>query len=106
MTADNDKTAMVAVLGTQWLKDPWWKICSEGSTSANSVGQTIRINRQNYAVIGVLKSKGSHGPNNQDDVIMMPLHTAQLKLGGAVRRRSGPSICRSALTRWTWRRRR
>ena len=54
-----------------------------GSTSVNPVGETIRISRQNYQVIGVLKSKGTNGPNNQDNVIMMPLRTAQLKLGGA-----------------------
>ena len=76
-TADNDKTAMVAVLGTTVVEDLF------GSASVNPVGQTIRINRQNYEVIGVLESKGTNGPQNQDDVIMLPLHTAQLKLGGA-----------------------
>ena len=76
-TADNDKTAMVVVLGTTVVEDLF------GSTSVNPVGETIRINRQNYEVIGVLKSKGASGPQNQDDVIMMPLRTAQLKLGGA-----------------------
>ncbi len=76
-TADNDKTAMVVVLGTTVVEDLF------GSTSVNPVGETIRISRQNYKVIGVLTSKGSNGPNNQDNVIMMPLHTAQLKLGGA-----------------------
>ena len=68
---------MVAVLGTTVVEDLF------GSASVNPVGQTIRINRQNYEVIGVLESKGTNGPKNQDDVIMMPLHTAQLKLGGA-----------------------
>jgi putative ABC transport system permease protein len=76
-TADNDKTAMVAVLGTTVVEDLF------GSASVNPVGQTIRINRQNYEVIGVLESKGTNGPQNQDDVIMVPLRTAQLKLGGA-----------------------
>jgi len=76
-TADNDRTAMVAVLGTTVVEDLF------GSASMNPVGQTIRINRQNYEVIGVLESKGTNGPQNQDDVIMLPLHTAQLKLGGA-----------------------
>ena len=76
-TADNDKTAMVVVLGPTVVEDLF------GSTSVNPVGETIRISRQNYKVIGVLTSKGSNGPNNQDDVIMMPLRTAQLKLGGA-----------------------
>ena len=33
-----------------------------GSTRANPIGETIRINRQNYEVIGVLKAKGQSGP--------------------------------------------
>ncbi len=75
--ADNDKIAMVAVLGSGVVEDLF------GSASANPVGETIRISRQNYEVIGVLKSKGNSGMGNQDNVIIMPLRTAQLKLGGA-----------------------
>ncbi|WP_423225792.1 ABC transporter permease [Candidatus Amarolinea aalborgensis] len=75
--ADNDNMAMVVVLGTSVVEDLF------GSSEVNAIGETVRINRQNYQVIGVLKSKGQSGPQNQDDVIMMPLRTAQLKLGGA-----------------------
>jgi len=74
---DNDNMAMVVVLGTSVVEDLF------GSSDVNAIGETVRINRQNYEVIGVLKSKGQSGPQNQDDVIMMPLRTAQLKLGGA-----------------------
>ena len=74
---DNDNLAMVVLLGQQVIEDLF------GSASINPVGETIRINRQNYEVIGVLKSKGTSGPQNQDDIIFMPLRTAQLKLGGA-----------------------
>jgi putative ABC transport system permease protein len=77
-TADNDKSSMVVVLGSAVVEDLF------GSASVNPVGETVRINRQNYEVIGVLTSKGSSGgASNQDNVIMMPLRTAQLKLGGA-----------------------
>ncbi len=74
---DNDNMAMVVVLGTSVVEDLF------GSSEVNAIGETVRINRQNYEVIGVLQSKGQSGPQNQDDVIMMPLRTAQLKLGGA-----------------------
>jgi putative ABC transport system permease protein len=74
---DNEDIAMVAVLGNQVVEDLF------GSASVNPVGETIRINRQNYEVIGVLKSKGQGGLGSQDNVIMLPLRTAQLKLGGA-----------------------
>ncbi len=74
---DNENLAMVVVLGQAVVEDLF------GSTLVNPVGETVRINRQNYEVVGVLKSKGQSGPMNQDDVIFMPLRTAQLKLGGA-----------------------
>ena len=74
---DNDNLASVVVLGQTAVEDLF------GSTQVNAVGETIRINRQNYQVIGVLESKGQSGFNNQDEVILMPLRTAQLKLGGA-----------------------
>ena len=74
---DNDNLAMVVALGQAVVEDLF------GSTLVNPVGQTVRINRQNYQVVGVLESKGQGGMGNQDDVIFMPLRTAQLKLGGA-----------------------
>ena len=74
---DDANLAMVVVLGERAVQDLF------GSTQANPIGETIRINRQNYEVVGVLKAKGQSGPSNQDDVIFMPLRTAQLKLGGA-----------------------
>ncbi len=74
---DNANLAAVVVLGQSAVEDLF------GSTLVNPIGQTIRLNRQNYEVIGVLESKGESGFNNQDQVIFMPLRTAQLKLGGA-----------------------
>ena len=74
---DNDNLAMVVVLGQTLVEDLF------GSTLVNPVGQTVRINRQNYQVVGVVESKGEGGFGNQDDIIFMPLRTAQLKLGGA-----------------------
>jgi putative ABC transport system permease protein len=76
-TEDEDNLAMVVVLGPTTVKNLF------GSTQANPIGETVRINRQNFEVVGVLKSKGQSGPQNQDDVVFMPLRTAQLKLGGA-----------------------
>lgn len=46
------------------------------------VGETIRIGAINFNVIGVTKAKGSSGFNNQDDLIYIPLTTAQKKLFG------------------------
>ncbi|MDP3047002.1 MAG: ABC transporter permease [Chloroflexota bacterium] len=78
ITAEDDSNvAMVAILGQMTVETLF------GSATANPVGEFIRINRQSYEVIGVLKAKGQSGPSNQDNVVMVPLRTAQLKLGGA-----------------------
>jgi putative ABC transport system permease protein len=49
---------------------------------AEGIGQTIRIKGIQFTVIGVTKSKGGSGFNNQDDVIYIPLSAAQLFLVG------------------------
>jgi putative ABC transport system permease protein len=78
ITAEDDSNmASVAILGQKTVETLF------GSATANPIGETIRINRQSYEVIGVLTAKGQSGPTNQDAVVMIPLHTAQLKLGGA-----------------------
>jgi putative ABC transport system permease protein len=51
-------------------------------TLINPVGMSIKINRENYQVIGVLKSKGASGPFNQDEYAFIPLSTAQIRFGG------------------------
>jgi len=76
-TADNETLAMVVVLGPSLVEELF------GSELANPIGETVRINRQNYQVVGVLESKGTSGMLGQDDTAMMPLRTAQIKLGGA-----------------------
>lgn len=49
----------------------------------NPVGQNIRINNTPYQVIGVLDSKGqSSMGQDQDDIVMVPLTTAQERLLG------------------------
>ena len=48
----------------------------------DAVGKTIRIGNVPFKVIGVLKSKGQAGPFNQDDLILIPLTTAQRKIFG------------------------
>lgn len=48
--------------------------------TAGLVGETIRIEGQPYRVIGVLEEQGGSGMSNEDDVIMIPLSTAQARL--------------------------
>jgi putative ABC transport system permease protein len=51
----------------------------------NPVGQTIRINKIEFKIVGVTKAKGGTGFSNQDDMILVPLTTAQKFLAGSQR---------------------
>ncbi|MCR4326611.1 MAG: ABC transporter permease [Candidatus Roizmanbacteria bacterium] len=74
---DNDVSthAKVAVLGPTVVDDLF-----DGNT--NIIGQSIRINGALFTIIGVTKEKGGSGMQNQDDVIYVPLTTAQKQLFG------------------------
>ncbi len=48
----------------------------------SAIGQSIRINGMGFKVVGITKSKGSSGFNNQDDAVYIPLTTYQLFLLG------------------------
>jgi putative ABC transport system permease protein len=65
----------VAVLGPTTATD----LFGEG---AEAIGQSIRINKVDFKVVGVTKPKGGSGFNNADDVIYVPLSTAQRFLAG------------------------
>ncbi len=65
----------VAVLGPTVVAD----LFGEG---VDPVGQTIRIKKIEFKVIGVTKSKGGTGFGSQDDMIFVPLTSAQKFLAG------------------------
>jgi len=50
--------------------------------AANPLGETIKINRAPFQVIGVLKPRGASGPRDEDDIIVVPLQTAMHRLMG------------------------
>ena len=72
---DLDGQTKVAVLGPQVVND----LFGEGS---DPVGENIRISKVNLRVVGVTKSKGGGGFLNQDDVVFIPLTTAQKRVFG------------------------
>ena len=73
---DVDSMTKVAVLGPQVATD----LFGEG---ANPTGKNIRIEGQSFRIIGVTESKGGTGFQNQDDIVYVPLTTAQKSLYGA-----------------------
>lgn len=71
-----DTLAKVAVLGPQVVTD----LFGEGQTP---IGENIRINGQNFIIIGITVSKGGTGFQNQDDIVYVPLTTAQKIIFGS-----------------------
>jgi putative ABC transport system permease protein len=69
------------------------KVAVIGQTAADHLfgdedptGQTIRIQRVPFVIVGVLDRKGQNtGGQDQDDVIMVPLSTARERLFGRIR---------------------
>jgi putative ABC transport system permease protein len=73
---DVDGMTRVAVIGPQVVTD----LFGEGS---NPIGQTLRIKNQTFIIIGITQSKGGTGFSNQDDIVYIPLTTAQKQVFGA-----------------------
>jgi macrolide transport system ATP-binding/permease protein len=48
----------------------------------NPVGESVKINRRRFEVIGVLPAKGSGGFRDQDDMVLVPLNTAMNRVLG------------------------
>lgn len=74
-TPDDDRNAAkVAIIGST--------IENELFGDVNPIGKTIRIGNVPFKVLGTLKSKGQMGPMDQDDLIFIPITTAQRKVFG------------------------
>ena len=76
------------------------KVCVIGETVSQNlfdegddpVGRTIKINRVNFTVIGILNKKGSAGFFDQDDQIVVPITTGIARLFGDIRFRGLSTI--------------
>jgi len=80
-TSNVSANSTVVVLGSQ--------IAQTLFDTSDPVGQTIRINGQNFRVIGVLEAKGGTGFNNTDTQVYVPITTAASRLTGNNRFRGG-----------------
>lgn len=72
---DVDGMTKVAVIGPQAATDLFGE-------QTSPIGQTIRISGKTFIVIGTTVSKGGSGFQNQDDIIYIPLSTAQKQIFG------------------------
>ena len=71
---DMRNTAKVAILGST--------VAAELFGDLDPVGKVIRVGNVPFKVIGTLRAKGSSGPFDQDDLIFIPITTAQRKVFG------------------------
>ena len=71
---ENRKRSRVAVIGATLVRELF-----EGQ---NPIGETIKINKVSFQVIGILPEKGANSFQDQDDKIIIPLNTAMRRLMG------------------------
>ena len=71
---ENQKRARVAAIGRT--------VARELFAEQNPIGETIKINRVAFQVIGLLPEKGANSFRDQDDVILIPVFTAMHRLLG------------------------
>jgi putative ABC transport system permease protein len=71
---DADHMGRVAILGPVTATDLFG--------TEDPIDQTVKINRLNFRVAGILKSKGDQGYYNPDDQVLIPLSTAMKQVFG------------------------
>ena len=71
---DVKNSAKVALIGST--------VATELFGDVSPVNKVIRVGNVPFKVLGTLKAKGSIGPMDQDDLIFIPITTAQKKLFG------------------------
>ena len=74
-TADENQTRQRLVLIGQTVQ-------RELFGAEDPIGQTIKINRVNFRILGILPSLGANAFHDQDDVVVIPLMTAMRRLMG------------------------
>jgi len=74
--SDVEQRARVAVIGSEVAEKLF-------ATNESPVGETIRISGMTFEVVGVLPASGEGGFGNPDNTVLVPLSTAQTRLGHA-----------------------
>jgi len=75
---DINNVSKAAVLGPTVVTD----LFGTDATASDAIGQTIKINKMEFKVVGVAKAKGGTGFMNQDDRIYIPYTVSQRYFSG------------------------
>src|SRR5215470_14078754 len=73
---DDANAASVAILGQTVVSNLF-------PNGQSPIGQLVRIRNVPFTVVGVLQSKGASGFGDQDDTVMIPFRTGQVRLFGS-----------------------
>ncbi len=85
ITEANDRArSLVAVLGSN--------VAATLFPETSSLGQTVRLNRRPFRVVGVLESRGGGFGGFQDDTVIVPLSTALFRLQAQRGPAGSPSV--------------
>lgn len=71
---ENKRRARVAVIGATIVREIF--------LGQNPIGESIKINKISFQVIGVLPEKGANSFRDQDDIVILPVFTAMFRLLG------------------------
>ena len=68
----------VCIVGETVRREMWG-----GTVGETGLGQQLRVKQFSCDVVGVLASKGQGGMGDQDDTVVLPLHTMQRRVTGS-----------------------
>ena len=75
---DYDSHRSVVVIGISVVKN----LLGESADPAAMIGQQIKVSGSSFTVVGVFKTRGSNGFQDQDNIVIMPMTTARGHLVG------------------------
>ena len=70
--------AAVCIVGETVRRELWG-----GSPGSTGLGEQLRIRQFSCQVVGILEPKGQGGMGDQDDAVIVPLHTLQRRVTGS-----------------------
>lgn len=78
--ADDEQLAgaAVCIVGETVRRELWG-----GSAGLTGLGQQLRLRQFSCSVVGILAPKGQGGMGDQDDTVVLPLHTLQRRVTGS-----------------------
>ncbi len=73
---ENIRRERVAIIGLTVVKKLF------GDNFSNPIGKMIKLNKLPFTIIGILPEKGANAFRDQDDIVLIPIHTAMKRVFG------------------------